>query len=332
VLHSEPFHRRPSLPGVVLLAGLWLAAVAPAGATMIFADGFEECGIDRWSAGPFPTVSERFIGVTPAELAEALGACGPSLVAAEFRLADGSVPSGGQLADMANSQSAVFVQFGTAGPPPILPTAGPSLAALSSGTARDADTPGYIAPEPGTDFASSSPPPAVVLAAHGGSLPTYPGCPAPAATAHDPVALRLTLHVPATATRLALDWLFLSANFAEWLCTVADDYFMIVVQGSSPALPADRNLALDSSGNPMSSMHDDYYYCQATPPFTCLGGDGRLLGTGYEMGIGGATDWHTAFVPVVPGETLVVDLMVFEGLDGTIDTAVLLDGLRWLGD
>ena len=90
-------------------------ATVPGVAEGIFQDGFEECGAGRWSSGNPSPQPEQITGLLPLVLAEALGACAPSLIAAEFRLADGSVPAASALTQMGDQQSAILGSFGTGG-------------------------------------------------------------------------------------------------------------------------------------------------------------------------------------------------------------------------
>lgn len=141
----------------------------------------------------------------------------------------------------------------------------------------------------------------------------------------DSVGLRLTFAVPAGAKRLVFDWRFVSSDFPAWNCTAfADSFLAIVTTGSAPGLPLDRSVALDSQG-PVSSSSADMVICDG-----CADGSGALTGTGYGLTEAAATRWQTAYVPVVEGETLVLDLLAFDISDGNIDNLVLLDGMRWL--
>jgi hypothetical protein len=309
---------------LVLVSALGLlAAAAPAAGDMIFGDGFEECALGRWSSGTFAGLPEQLSGLTPALLAEALGACPPSLASAEFRLADGSVPGAPALAEMADFQSAIFQGFGTGG---LTATAGGAMVALSSGRARDEDSPGFVSPEDGEVWGRSTTGPEPFMSVHNNAFPGADGCPNGPNEAHDAVVLRLTFTVPPGAARLAFDWRYLSADYPEWLCTSFVDFFLaVVIEGGSPSLPLDRNVALDGTGLPVSGNSPDLIFCSG-----CPGGTGPLAGTGY--GASAASDWHPAFVPVVPGETLVLDLAAFDVGDGQTDELVLLDGLRWLAD
>jgi hypothetical protein len=188
--------------------------------------------------------------------------------------------------------------------------------------------PGFIAPQPGAQYGHESPGPPQFMAAHGNAFPGVPGCPNGPNLTWDSVGLRLTFQVPPGATRLRFDWRWLSADYPEWICTSFIDYGLgIVVTGSSPALPADRDVLLDSTGWPLSSNTPDLVYCTG-----CPGGEGPLADTGYQEGTGAGTDWRTASVPVVPGETLVLDLLAFDVGDAATDNLLLLDGLRWGAD
>ena len=100
------------------------------------------------------------------------------------------------------------------------------------------------------------------------------------------------------------------------------DFFLALVQGSSPDLPADGNLAL-VGGNPVSTVFVPFDYCSS-----CPAGTGGLAGTGYTGH--GITVWHTAEIPVVGGETITLDLMTFDVGDWVVNSTVLLDAMRWV--
>ena len=300
-------------------------ATVPGVADGIFQDGFEECGAGRWSSGNPSPQPEQITGLLPLVLAEALGACAPSLTGAEFRLADGSLPAAPDLTAMSDQQSAILASFGTGG---MAPTAGGAMIALSSGTARDAAHAGFVPPQSGTAFGRSSAGPGVFMSAHGNSFPGATGCGNAPNVTHDSVVLRLTFTVPAGADRLAFDWRMIDSNFPEWVCSISIDYFLgIVIAGTHPSLPVDRNVVLDSAGRPASVDSVDMVICTG-----CPSGDGPLAGTGYAQNDSAATLWRTAYASVIGGETIVLDLAAFDVGDGFWDNLILLDGLRWIWD
>jgi hypothetical protein len=80
-----------------------------------------------------------------------------------------------------------------------------------------------------------------------------------------------------------------------------------------------------------------------------LGITGTLRGTGFDGAAvstdstvlavngnkyiyGGGTGWLTAKFPVVPGEELIVRVIIHDTFDGLKDSAVLVDGFRWEPD
>jgi uncharacterized repeat protein (TIGR02543 family) len=130
-------------------------------------------------------LSEDFDGVTPLQFAAAIGLCQATtadpalpqkrwgLIRAEFLRADGSLPSPSRLAQMSDFQVAVLKDYGTGW---MLPTAGATMAGISTGLMRDRDDPGFVEPNQGTEFGDVGDPPAAYLAAHGGSLPSLGSC------------------------------------------------------------------------------------------------------------------------------------------------------------
>ena len=319
----EGLRRRAA--AAILLA---LAAAPPAaagGLVGIFHDGFEECGAGRWSTGTFAPIPEQLTGLTANGLAQALGACPPSLTAASYRLSDGSAPGAPALLDMSDKQSSILDAFGTGG---VVPRAGGAMVALSSGTARDATQPGFVPTQPGNAYTHPSTGPTQFMSAHGNLFPGLGDCPDGANSTNDSVGLRLEFTVPAGADRLVFDWRYFTADYPEWVCSAFEDYALaIVVTGTSPSLPVDRNVMLDSAGRPISTDSVDIDYCTG-----CSAGTAELLNTGYPANEAGATGWRTASIPVVPEETLVVHLLVFDVSDNSFDNLVLFDNLRWLHD
>lgn len=45
--------------------------------------------------------------------------------------------------------------------------------------------------------------------------------------------------------------------------------------------------------------------------------------------VGGGTNWLTTDAPIIPGETITLELMVFDVGDTQWDSLTLLDNFRW---
>lgn len=194
------------------------------------------------------------------------------------------------------------------------PRAGASLGALSSGTAATNNMPGYVAPQPGTDHGTTFQHPYNDPSAH------IPGCTTSTpTTAHDLVELRMQLLVPPGVTSFAFDSNFQTAEYPEWVCSQFMDRFVALVERPAGV----SNVAFDSNGIPISV--NAFMMAGAGLPL----GTAELVGTGMDVH-GAGTSWLTTTVPVTPGETITLRLMVFDEGDGQYDSTTLIDAFRWI--
>jgi hypothetical protein len=295
----------------------------------------------------------KLTGVTATDVAKAMDICqtttaNPPLNQKKWGLitgkqlnADLSNPSAAQLSDMQNWQSAVRKAYGTGG---VVPKNGPTFAGISSGRMRTEGEMGYVDPNSGTDFASASNPPAVFLSQHGGSLPAAQSCNGncPAGSgANDSVDIQLQIRVPTNAQSLSYDFRYFTSEYWSWTCTPYNDFYLALMTSGAPGIPADHNISFDSLHNPVSVNNGFFEVCQSKGCYTCPSGTASLAGSGMEkldsifdpgnpIAItGGGTTWLTTDAPVVPGETITLDFMVFDVSDGILDSATILDNFRW---
>ena len=82
-------------------------------------------------------------------------------------------------------------------------------------------------------------------------------------------------------------------------------------------LPADLNISAQDSGVPINPF---------SPLVAACGADCALTEFTATDGI---TPWMTTTAPVVPGETMTLDLLLFDNGDATVTTSILLDNFRW---
>ena len=288
------------------------------------------------------STTAKFSSVKPEDVAKAMELCqfatpSPPLakkkwgvVSAQFRRANGSTPSATELNNMQNWQSAVMTNYGTGG---VVPQVGKTLAGLSSGKMRDQNDPGYVNPNAGTNFSSTSQPPALYLAAHSGSLPASQGCSGscPAGSgANDSVNVRLQIRVPTNALSFKYQFRFFSSEYWVYQCTKYNDFYLALLTSGAAGLPADKNISFDALNNPVSVNNGFFDFCAAKGCNTCPLGTSALGGTGMQLSnTGGGTTWLTTTAPVVPGETITLEFMVFDVSDNVLDSLVLLDGFQW---
>jgi hypothetical protein len=297
-----------------------------------------DAGTEEGVAPTECSLEADFSNVTAAQLAAAMGLCSTvtqasgraGLISAELVNPDGSDPSGGALSDMMGSQTAVMTAYGVGG---VAPTDGMTLAGLSNGTMRGAGDPGYAAPNPGTDHGRDDAAPAVYLAGNGGELPSSAGCSGtcvPGTGANDGVSLRLTLRVPTNARSFAFSHRFFSADYAMFACQLWNDHFLALLTSGASGIPNDTNIVFDAMGNPMTVNSAFIEQCSAQGCYSCPGGSSSLSGTGMDASdTGAATPWLETTAPVVPGEVIVLELMIFDVSDNIVDSHVLLDAFRW---
>lgn len=236
-----------------------------------------------------------------------------------------------------------------------LPREGAKMILLSTGQAKDKyDDPSYH-PQDGFAFNTAQ--------AH--PLYTPPRCATPASTplAQDMSELSLTLKVPQNAKSLSFNFNFFSAEYPEWSCTEYNDRFLAILESSAldPAtLPGQCitgtarptcNISFDATNQPVSVNNGFFDICTSdsggTGPTwsnTCTKPTTLLAKTGYEELLvsqpgsrfpyltkmaGGATGWLKSTAPVKPSETIVLRFIVLDEGDPNLDSAVLIDNLKW---
>jgi hypothetical protein len=284
------------------------------------------------------------------------------VISAEIVLPDGTAPGATQLGDMRNIQAAVLEDYGNV----IAPGVGPTMAGLSTGWMRDEGHASYEDVSPGTAVGPDSvlvccplatvplgwsgDPPASYVNAHGGALPSSVGCDDEACPvgegANDGISLRLTIRVPTNAQSFRYRLRYFTAEYWNYQCTAFNDFFLALLDTGAAGIPPDGNISFDSLDNPISVNNGFFEVCEA-PGFsqtcnTCPDGLADLAGTGMQNAAcgglagpscdgaaGGGTVWLETTAPVEPGETMVLELMVFDVSDGVLDSLVVLDGFEW---
>ncbi len=282
----------------------------------------------------------------------------------------GVISSSLLLADGTNAMVPKDVQVGVLAEygPYVKPIKGTTLAALSTGTARDETDMGHVYPQNGPNSAvqkgnyvaaTQVPIPADYLAQHGGKLPQgkdamgndCPACSgANCTTAFDSVNFKMRIRVPTNARSFSYRLKSYSAEYPEYTCQQFNDFFITRLLTSwqpdpmgdpndpkNKPLPADRNIAFDAFGNPISVNNAFYDVCfpyLGAPMGACSSGTLELVGTGMggwtgDLKDGGGTVWLTSEANVVPGETMEIEFIIFDAGDSNVDSSVLLDYFRW---
>lgn len=288
---------------------------------------------------------------SPNDFAKALGICddarekGFGLVSAKFTRGHGrdDAPKA--------EQHGILEKFGNV----LRPREGGKLGVLSTGYAREYDgAPGvsFGGNDNGKDWWGAS-----ANVGNGTAPPGYPkaaaGC-EQATDVNDVIDLRLELKAPPNATGFKFDFDFLSGEWPAFICSRFNDGFVAYLSAKGFNGGKPENISFDAKQNPVSVNNGFFDRCTPNATIGCLGGSpGRstcpggpeeLAGTGFGiMGnycdrsggstttSGGATGWLTSQAPVQPGETFVLDLVIWDTGDGDLDSSVLVDNFRWIG-
>lgn len=222
------------------------------------------------------------------------------------------------------------------------PKGGDHLALMSTGIAADKNDSSYVAPQWGTDFGNQHANPAPNIVGAQGCGQSTPK------TVQDYTELLVRLKVPQNATSFSFNFHFFSAEYPEFVCTMFNDKFLVMME-SKHEFPVAENIAFDMQNNPITVNSGFFTICEndTSKPQTqnCKKPVTELAGTGYDekasagpvplpipggdKPIGGSTDWLTTTAPVTPGEDVTLRFIIFDEGDGSLDSAVLIDNFRW---
>jgi hypothetical protein len=134
----------------------------------------------------------------------------------------------------------------------------------------------------------------------------------------DTSTLLLTLDVPAWSSSFSFDFNFMSAEYPEWVGSVYNDFF----EANLASGAFTGNISFDAVGGPININN----------AFFTVTSSAALTGTGFDNGVGGGTGWLTTIAPVIPGETITLELTIGDVGDGIYDSTVLIDNFQWQVD
>jgi hypothetical protein len=140
------------------------------------------------------------------------------------------------------------------------------------------------------------------------------------ASENDPSWLKLTVKVPKNAQGFKFDFIFLSAEYPEWVHSAYNDTFYAVLK--STALPKVQNISFDAKGQPLT-VNNGWFENPSSPTQS-------ISGTGYDGGIGSSSGWLTTTSPCTPGETMELTFWIHDEGDHILDSAVIIDNWRWV--
>ncbi len=161
----------------------------------------------------------------------------------------------------------------------------------------------------------------------GGSKWVHPGpsgC-CESRTENDPSWVKLTIKVPKNAQGFKFDFIFLSAEYPEWVKSSFNDTFYAVL--SSAKLSKTQNISFDIKGQPLT-VNNGWFENPSSATQ-------KLSGTGYDKWISGkqagsSSGWLTTTAPCKPGETMTLTFWIHDEGDRILDSAAIIDNWQWI--
>jgi hypothetical protein len=156
---------------------------------------------------------------------------------------------------------------------------------------------------------------------------------------NDAVEVYVTMKAPDGATGFSIDYIFMSAEYHEWVGTSFNDKFYIILEAASTNGGAPTVVNYTTCSNP-GSYYDDIIdgqkmcYIAINAAFTepCPNAPTNITGTGHECGSGGSsTGWLTTTWPIVGGETMKLTFHIHDTADQAYDSQAVIDNLSWEG-
>ena len=137
-------------------------------------------------------------------------------------------------------------------------------------------------------------------------------------TEFDTSYLTIQATAPVNAKGLRFDFLFLSAEYPEFIKKNYNDTFYAVV--STTSLSQTQNVSFDKSGQPLT-VNNSWFENPNSPTQS-------LVGTGFGQ-VGSSSGWLTTLVPVKPNAKVLITFWIHDEGDRIYDSAVIIDNLRW---
>jgi len=234
-----------------------------------------------------------------------------------------------------------------------LPREGERMLALSSGTARNKEEPGFVSRNYNKEYSSNPP------LTFNGESPACPGVVVPKSSVQDAAGIELEIEAPSNALSLEFNFNFHSYEFPQFICTQFNDFFWAnFIQGN-----VNKNVSFDEKGNAISVNAAFLTQCDCPPSgpgiclapptpapgqpqkeFDCKGID-LLQGTDFDGNTNpaqvagwtnGGSGWLKTTVPVEPNKLIKLRFVTFDSgvsangtKDHNVDSTTLIDKFRW---
>jgi len=166
--------------------------------------------------------------------------------------------------------------------------------------------------------------------------------------ANDLGQIIFNLLIPYNVVGVAFDFMFLSSEYPEYVCTQFNDAFLAILEDPAVNGGAPTNISFDGN-NKEITVNNNFF---ENPNDWSQ----PLTGTGYDVSdsgsfcsgsnsaectmpnpcppdnntIGSGTGWLRTTAPVTPGSETVLTFSIHDEGDGILDSCVIIDNFRWI--
>jgi hypothetical protein len=227
-----------------------------------------------------------------------------------------------------------------------VPRKGSAMAFFSTGIAKDLIDDPQHRPGDGTNLQTSFVHPSP-LTAQQNVNPCGTGQSEANVAIRDYTEIRLVLRAPVNAGSFTFDFNFFSTEYPAYVCRGFNDTFLAML--TSKKYPNGYQIAFDGNGGRINVNNAFFQACTSIVAgdnlgytHTCTLPLANLTNTGFEIPYcctsltngnlnkgSGATDWLKTTAPVEPGEQFTLSFILFDEVDGILDSSVILDNFRW---
>ncbi len=155
---------------------------------------------------------------------------------------------------------------------------------------------------------------------------------------NDAVAMKVTMKAPPGVTGFTIDYIFMSAEYEEWIGSSFNDKFYILLKAPITTGGAETVINFTGCSNP--TAYSDFTldgkkwcYIAINTAFSepCSSPTTSIAGTGYQCTTGSSTGWLQTSWPIEPDEVFELTFRVHDASDNAWDSLTILDNFRWEG-
>jgi len=167
-------------------------------------------------------------------------------------------------------------------------------------------------------------------------------------TARDLAQIIVSLRIPENAEGLSFDFMFLSSEYPEWVCTAYNDTFFAILEDPGLNNGNPINISFDGNDNEIT-VNNNFFenpnnwteslagtgYDTADPWASCSGssGGGCTLPNPCpppNNTVGSGTGWLRTIAPLTPGADSTITFSIHDEGDNIYDSCVILDNFQWV--